>query len=336
MLYPIIKSFATHQIKIDDHILYLEEYGNPEGVPILFLHGGPGSGCSDNHKALFNPEKFRVIFPDQRGSWKSKPKGSINNNNINFLIEDIEIIRNKLGIKKWILVGGSWGSTLALVYAQKYPKIVSGIVVRALFLGTEKEIDWAFRKAAQIFKPELYYKLLSLMPNNKIENPIYYLGKRLEDKDPNIFIPAAKAWGAYESSLSTININTIELPDTLNNYIAKKNETYPNTPFMEWHYIKNNFFLEKNQIKNNIKIINDIPGIILQSSYDLLCPPNTSFLLSKMWLNSELRIISKAGHYINDPGVTEEMISSIESISKKYPWKWWVLFLIQTYTIDSA
>ncbi len=314
MLYPINNSFATHEIEIEKHFLHVEEVGNPKGYPILFLHGGPGSGCNKNQRAIFDPKKYRVIFPDQRGSGKSKPKRSLEKNDTNRLISDIELIRKKLKIKKWLVVGGSWGSTLAIAYAQKHADRVKGIVLRSLFLGTTNEVEWAFYKAAKIFKPRIYKELIKLIPEGNSNKFLDYLGSKLESSVLEEAIPAARIWGAYESALSSIDFNK---DDTFNISDFNKvgnTEVYPNTPFLEWHYIKNNFFLKENQLFNNIRILNNIPAIIIQSNYDLLCPPSTSFHLKNKWDSATIKTVSKAGHYISDSGVQEEMIKAIEFI----------------------
>ena len=167
MLYSIKKSFATYQIKQGPHTLYIEEYGNSMGIPVLFLHGGPGSGCNDNQKVIFDYEKYRVIFWDQRGSGKSLPKGSTKYNTTSLLIKDIEYIRKHLNILSWIVVGGSWGSTLAVAYAQSFSLKVKGMILRSLFLGT-KEVDWAFYKAPLAFRPKLIFEINKILDNKKL------------------------------------------------------------------------------------------------------------------------------------------------------------------------
>ena len=182
MLYPIKKSFAIHQMQRDEHTLHIQEYGNKNGLPILFLHGGPGSGCGEWQKSLFNSKIYRVIFLDQRGAGKSSPKRLLKDNTLPHLIEDLEYIREFLNIRYWYLVGGSWGSTLAIAYSEKYPKYVRGMVLRSLFLGTHEEVEWAFRKGPLTFKPSLIIDLNNILGNKYDQSPIKKLGKMLESK----------------------------------------------------------------------------------------------------------------------------------------------------------
>ena len=313
MLYTIKKSFATHQIRVDHFLLYFEEYGNPDGIPVIFLHGGPGSGCSDSHKALFNYKKFRVIFLDQRAAGLSSPKGSLIKNTTEDIIKDIELIRNNLKIEKWLVVGGSWGSTLGIAYAERHPDKVLGLVLRAVFLGTESEIKWAFHTAPLYFKPKMFNQLSKLLRIEINQNPIFKLGKMLESKNPKQYCLAADLWQAYERSLSTIQDINCDFDSILknNNFTKKRIEKLPNTPFLEWHFIKNDFFLKKNQLVKNKEKLKDIKIILIQGNYDLLCPPFSSFLLSKDLIKTKIFHVNLAGHYISDPKVKETMVEAI-------------------------
>ena len=313
MLYTIKKSFATHQIKIDNHLLYFEEYGNPKGIPVIFLHGGPGSGCSNMQKALFNHKKFRVIFLDQRGSGLSFPKRELKNNTTIKIIEDLEIIRKKLNIKKWLIVGGSWGATLGIAYAEENPSKVLGLILRAVFLGTKKEIKWAFHEAPFRFKPKILNDLTKFLKINFNTSPIVKLGKMLENKKPQQYCLAAEIWQEYERCLSTSQNTTFNLNSIINNkdFSKKRIKNIPNTPFLEWHYIKNNFFFKSNQLLKNKNSLKNIPITIIQGNYDLLCPPATSFLFSKGLPKSKIHYVNLAGHYVSDPGIKEKMVEAI-------------------------
>ena len=316
MLYNIKKSFAIHQIKQNNHTIYFEEYGNPTGIPVIFLHGGPGSGCNDNQKALFNYKKYRVVFLDQRGSGKSIPKGSIKNNTTNLLIDDIELVRKYLNIPSWIVVGGSWGATLAVAYAEMYNNKVDAMILRSLFLGTKKEVDWAFFEAPLRFRPKLFYIVNNILKQKKKLNPIYIIGPMLESKNNKVRSLAARIWLAYESNLSTIKFNYKNLEDIKSN-IERKETVLPNTPFIEWHYIKNNFFLKTNQLLKNKKKLNKIPISIVQSDYDLLCPPSTSYNFASGLVNCKIFRVECAGHYISDPGVKEKIRQLLDEYEKK-------------------
>jgi len=316
MLYNIKKSFAIHQIKQNNHTIYFEEYGNPTGIPVIFLHGGPGSGCNDNQKALFNYKKYRVVFLDQRGSGKSIPKGSIKNNTTSLLIDDIELVRKYLNIPSWIVVGGSWGATLAVAYAEMYNNKVDAMILRSLFLGTKKEVDWAFFEAPLRFRPKLFYIVNNILKQKKKLNPIYIIGPMLESKNNKVRSLAARIWLAYESNLSTIKFNYKNLEDIKFN-IERKETVLPNTPFIEWHYIKNNFFLKTNQLLKNKKKLNKIPISIVQSDYDLLCPPSTSYNFASGLVNCKIFRVECAGHYISDPGVKEKIRQLLDEYEKK-------------------
>ncbi len=313
MLYTIKKSFATHQIKVDDHTLYFEEYGCPNGVPVIFLHGGPGSGCSNSQKTLFNYKKFRVIFLDQRGAGRSLPRGSLKNNTTHDIIKDLEIIRKYLKIKQWLVVGGSWGSTLGIAYAESNPSKVLGLVLRAVFLGTEAEVNWAFHTAAYYFKPKMLYQLNKLLKLKISMNPIFKLGKMLESEKPEQFCLAAELWQEYERNLSTIQNVDFNFSSIFknNNFSQTRVKNLPNTPFLEWHFIKNNFFLKKNQLEKNKDSLKNLKIFLIQGKYDLLCPPSTSFLFSQNLIKARISSINLAGHYVSDPEVKEKMVEAI-------------------------
>ena len=314
MLYNIKKSFAIHHIKLDNYTIYLEEYGNSNGIPVIFLHGGPGSGCNEGQKVIFDYKKYRVVFLDQRGAGKSTPKGEIKNNTTSKLIDDIEFVREYLKIESWIVVGGSWGATLAIAYAQAHTAKVKAMILRALFLGTKKEVDWAFFDAPLKFRPEIIYKLNGFLKNKKLINPIFTLGKMLENKNKKTRNLAAELWLAYESNLSTIEFNYNSFKKIFSNLNKKKK--LPNTPFLEWHYIKNNFFLKPNQLLKYKNKLSKIPISIIQSDYDLLCPPQTSFNFASGLPNCKIFRIASAGHYISDPGVKEMMKKLLDEYEK--------------------
>tara|TARA_E500000178_G_scaffold173083_1_gene172314 strand:+ start:429 stop:1379 length:951 start_codon:yes stop_codon:yes gene_type:complete len=312
MLYTIKKSFATHEIQRGLHSLYFEEYGTPSGIPVIFLHGGPGSGCSESQKALFNNSKYRVIFLDQRGAGRSKPYRFLKDNKTYLLIEDIEAIRTYLDIKRWLVVGGSWGATLAIAYAERFPDSVKRIVIRALFLGTKKEIEWAFLEAPRIFKPKLLNELNNLIKNDYNISPIYKLGEMLESNNSSLQSLGSRLWQAFEASLASINSENYDFKNLKKNQNFDTAEDLPNTPFLEWHYIKNNFFLEDEELIKNKKILKNIPITIIQGGYDLLCPPNTSYQFIDGLNKAEIINVSAAGHYITDPGIKNKLREAID------------------------
>ncbi|MDC3024191.1 alpha/beta hydrolase [Alphaproteobacteria bacterium] len=316
MLYPIKKPIATHQMKRDIHTLFFQEYGTKSGIPIIFLHGGPGSGCAEWQKSLFDSSIYRVIFLDQRGAGKSTPKRLLKNNTLTNLIDDLEHIREFLKINSWFIVGGSWGSTLAIAYSEKYPKHVAGMVLRSLFLGTNEEVNWAFRKGPLIFKPLLINELNKILGNKLDQSPIKKLGRMLTSKYLKDICIAAELWQEYEKNLSSISSKSYDFKSILEKKtnLNLRVKTIPNTPFLENHYIKNNFFLRNRQLMENRKVLKDIPISVIQGEYDLLCPPINSLSFS-MGL-PKLKIIHAygAGHYVSDPGVKELMKREIDEL----------------------
>ena len=224
-------------------------------------------------------------------------------------------MREYLKIESWIVVGGSWGATLAIAYAEAHTAKVEAMILRALFLGTKKEIDWAFFDAPLKFRPELIYKLNDFLNNEKLINPIFALGKMLESKDEKTRTLGANLWLAYESNLSTIKFNYNSFNEVFSK-LKKIKKDLPNTPFLEWHYIKNNFFLKPNQLLKNKNKLSKIPISIIQSDYDLLCPPQTSFNFASGLPNCKIFRIASAGHYISDPGVKEMMKQLLDEYEK--------------------
>lgn len=298
-----------YQLNVDkDNTLYIEVSGNSSGIPIIFFHGGPGGQSRSEHHSLFKPELFKSIIYDQRGTGKSTPIRSLKNNNSESLIEDVEKIRKFLNVDKLFLVGGSWGATLALLYAQTHPKNVKGIVLRSVFLGTKEETDWAFMKGPQIFAPDLYKSFISYLNDIEKKDVINSYIKKIHDEKS---ILHSWIWHDYERILSQLDPQKYFFESEKE--ILKRNGV-PNSPFMETHFIKNDFFLKKNQILKNMKLIKDIPGIIIQGRYDLICPPKSAFSISENWNKSKIKILNTAGHSSSDNGIIENLIQSIEEI----------------------
>ena len=291
-----------------DNKIYFEVSGKKDGIPVFFVHGGPGGHCRSEHHSLFNPEIFKSVIFDQRGCGKSTPYRSLNGNDTDNLVEDIDKIRDFLKVKKFLIIGGSWGATLALKYALKYPKNILGILLRSVFLGTMNEIDWAFIEGPKIFAPNLFKEFSNIGDNTEDLISKYYDEICVKNSKIHSWI-----WHDYERILSQIN------PDTLMFEEKKKIEQrvgLPNSPFMELHYIKNNFFMDDNEILNNIRKIKSIPGFIIQGRYDLICPPVNAYNLSQKWEGSKLTIINTAGHSSSDEGIMENMQSSLEKLIK--------------------
>jgi proline iminopeptidase len=290
----------------DGHWIYVEEVGTKGGRPIVFLHGGPGSGSQVLHRTLFDPGRDHVFLIDQRGAGRSHPYLSCHANTTANLVADLEVVREHFGIAKWIVVGGSWGSTLALAYAERHPDRISALVLRALFLGTDEEVEWAFVEGPKIFRPELFEAFCNYLPADERANPLPAYIKRLTDADKTIHAPAAQVWYAYERALSELAPKHAVLPEKFID-----DARLPPTPIIEAHYIESGFFLKPGELLSNANRLRDIPGYIIQGRYDLLCPPKNAYALSAVWPAVRLEIIDHAGHSMTEPGVMEAMRRAI-------------------------
>jgi proline iminopeptidase len=295
------------------HEIYVESVGRADGIPAVYLHGGPGSGSQPDHRRLFDPERFHAVLFDQRGAGRSRPKSSREFNTTHHLVADMELIRQRFGFEHWMVIGGSWGATLALAYAQAHPERVSGIVLRATFLGTRAEVETGFTSRLQQFYPALDEDFLSLLSAEERERPIEAYWRRILDPDPDIHGPAARAWHDTERTLSEYKPARTRLDlATLNVW-----RTLPATPFMEAHYFINDCFMAPDQLLRNAGKLAGIHGIIIQGRYDLLCPPETSWALAKVWPDSEIRIVEEAGHSLYDPGVRDAVMKAIADLGSK-------------------
>ncbi len=302
-----LRPFDARMLRVGDgHWLYVEEVGQPSGIPAIFLHGGPGSGAQHMHRKLFDAERHHAFLFDQRGTGRSHPYLSCVANTTDHLIQDIEAIRAHFNIEKWLVIGGSWGSTLALAYAEKYPERVTGLVLRAIFLGTAQEVAWAFIDGPKLFRPDLFGDFQNWLPESERADPLHAYLTRLTNPDPKMHVPAAHVWNAYERALSEL----IPSATRLNSETPNEGRTPP-TPILEAHYIRNNFFLEPDQIIANAHRLKGIPGVLVQGRYDLLCPPENAYLLAKAWPDAHLQIIEAAGHAMTETGVMDAMRAAI-------------------------
>ena len=294
----------------DGHELYVEAIGRPDGIPAVYLHGGPGSGCQPDHRRLFDPERFHAVLFDQRGAGKSRPKASLDHNTLPHLMADLELIREKLGIERWMLVGGSWGATLALAYAENYPQRVSGLVLRAVFLATQSELDGAFMEMLPRFYPELHEDFLGLLTREERARPLQAYWKRILDPDPRVHAPAARAWYSTEFILSEHHPSRTRI-DLAALHASRR---LPVSPFVEAHYFQHGCFMAPGQLLAGAGRLVGIPGIIVQGRYDLLCPPSTSHALAKAWPDAELRVIEAAGHSLYDAGIRDAVTKAMSDI----------------------
>jgi len=291
------------------HDIYVESVGRIDGIAAVYLHGGPGSGCQPDHRRLFDPERFHAVLFDQRGAGRSRPKGRRDDNTLPHLIADLEMIREKFGFERWMVVGGSWGATLALAYAQAHPDRVTGIVLRATFLGTRRELEAAFLDVLPRFYPALHADFLNVLPPGERAQPIDAYFRRILAADTAVHGPAARAWGETERILSEHAPNRARL-DPVN-----ASRSLPATPFMEAHYFAHDCFMRPNQLMEEAGRLAGIPGIIVQGRFDLLCPPATSYALAAVWQEAEIRVVEGAGHTLYDPGVRDAVMKAVADMA---------------------
>lgn len=294
----------------DGHWIYVEEVGRKGGRPCIFLHGGPGSGAQHAHRALFDPARDHAFLIDQRGAGRSHPYLSRTANTTAHLVADIETIRTHFGIERWLVTGGSWGSTLALAYALAHPERVTALVLRAIFLGTRAEVEWAFVTGPKLFRPELFAAFRDWLPDTERGDPLASYVNRLTDPDPLRHRPAARIWNAYERCLSEIDARSPDLAAMADDGGART----PPTSLMEAHYIAHDFFLQPGALLANAHRLCAIPGHIVQGRYDLLCPPHTAYALAAAWPGCRLTFMECAGHAISDPGVGEAVRAAIAAM----------------------
>jgi len=312
--YPPINPYNTGFLKVSPiHEIYYEESGNPKGKPVVFLHGGPGGGTDAKMRRFFNPKKYRIVLFDQRGCGKSKPAASLEDNTTWHLVSDIEAVRQKLGIDKWQVFGGSWGSTLALAYSQKHPERVTELVLRGIFLLRRSELEWFYQNpegAAQLW-PDLWEDYLKPLSQAERADCMQSYYKRLTSPDRNTLLEAARAWSVWESALSYFHMNT--------NYVARAKDAEFAAAFarIECHYFVNGGWLEKEtQLLDDVPKIRHIPAVIVQGRYDVVCPARSAWALKKAWPEVDLRIVPDAGHSAFEPGTARELVKATDRFAK--------------------
>ncbi|MBN7783461.1 prolyl aminopeptidase [Ponticoccus gilvus] len=308
-LYPPIDPFAQHRLEVSGgHSLYVEECGNPDGVPVIVLHGGPGGGCSPAMRRYFDPEVYRVVLFDQRGCGRSRPFASVRDNTTWDLVSDIETIRETLGIERFIVFGGSWGATLSLIYAITHPERARALVLRGVFLMTQAELDWFYGGGAGQFWPETWARFVELIPEDERDDLIAAYHRRLFSGDMRLETKYARAWSSWENALASVYSNGQggEAPGDYARAFSR----------LENHYFTNRGFLEQDGwILKNAHRIADIPGVIVQGRYDMICPPRRAWELSRAWPAGELRMIRNAGHALSEPGISAELVRVMDDLS---------------------
>lgn len=305
-LFPEIGPFETGYLPLPGgHVMYWEQVGNPRGRPVLFLHGGPGAGAGAVHRRFFDPGFWRIIIFDQRGAGRSRPLGALEANTTPDLVADIELLRSHLDIPQWLLFGGSWGSTLALAYAQSHAAHVLGLVLRGVFLGRPAEIQWFLDGLRRIF-PDAHAAFAGFLPAAERHDLLRAYLRRLTDPDPLIHLPAARAWSVYEGSCSTL----LPSPDTVSAFAHDR--TALGLARIEAHYFANELFLPTGGLLAHMARIRHLPGEIVQGRYDMVCPPCTAFDLAAAWPGARLTIVPDAGHSALEPGIRRALVAAVE------------------------
>ncbi|WP_151446634.1 prolyl aminopeptidase [Lacisediminimonas profundi] len=305
-LFPPLEPHRSGRLAVDAiHEIYWEECGNPGGIPVLFLHGGPGGGLSPAHRRFFNPAYYRIILFDQRGSGKSTPLGEVRANTTQLLIGDIEQLRELLGVRQWLVFGGSWGSTLALAYGQAHPDRCLGFVLRGIFLCGPDEIDW-FMNGMRWFYPEVHNAFAGHIPEAERGDLLKAYARRLFCDDPAEYLPAARAWARYEGSCSYLQTNPEAIADFSADPVAL------GVARLEAHYFLNGGFFGPDQLIGSVDRIRHLPAVIVQGRYDMVCPPATALRLHEKWPEARLEIVTTAGHSALEPGITDALIRATE------------------------
>ena len=312
-VYPELEPHDSGMLALDHlHCMYWEVSGNSEGVPVLFLHGGPGAGASPAHRRFFDPEIYRIVVFDQRGSGRSTPLGETNDNTTRHLITDIEILREHLNVEQWCVFGGSWGSTLALAYAQAFVHRCSALVLRGIFLARAAEIDW-FLYGMRSFFPEAWHAFASYIPEDERDDLLTAYTRRLNDPDPEIRTVAARHWSTYEGACSTLLTNA----STVSHYSSDR--VALGLARIEAHYFVNDCFLQENQLLSGIDSIRHLPCTIVQGRYDMVCPIKSANELHLAWPEADYIVVPDAGHSAWERGISAQLVATMERLKLSLP-----------------
>ncbi|WP_394151699.1 prolyl aminopeptidase [Loktanella salsilacus] len=308
-LYPPVDPFDQRILEVGDgHKVYVEQCGNPAGIPVVVLHGGPGGGCSPAMRRYFDPAKYRIVLFDQRGCGRSRPHASVAANTTWHLVADIELIRITLGVDRWIVFGGSWGATLALIYAQSHPGNVAALALRGVFLMTQGELDWFYGGGAGRFWPDLWQRFVQLVPEDERGNLVEAYHKRLFSGDMMTETKYARAWAQWENALAAIDSDgrVGESPADYARAFAR----------LENHYFYHNGWLDADhQILARTDRLARIPGVIVQGRYDMICPPLSAYTLAQQWPLAKLTFVGRAGHALSEPGISAELVRAMDGFA---------------------
>ncbi|BAU46589.1 proline iminopeptidase [Sulfurifustis variabilis] len=312
-VYPDIQPYATHRLAVDPpHELYVEECGNSRGLPVVFVHGGPGAGFEPYHRQFFDPARYRIVLYDQRGAGRSTPHASLERNTTPDLVADLERIREFLGIERWVLFGGSWGSTLALVYAETHPERAIALILRGIFLCRPWEIRWFYQEGANHVFPDYWEEFVAPIPLEERHDLLHAHYRRLTSDDEAVRLASAKAWSVWEGRTATLKPN-----EAVVSFFS-----HPHTALslarIEAHYFVHDSFLDPDQILRDADRIHGIPGVIVQGRYDIVCPFQSAYDLHRRWPQARLEIVPDAGHSAAEPGITQALRRATDEMAQRF------------------
>lgn len=312
-LYPELQASDSYQLQLGDtQQIYVEQCGNSAGIPVIFLHGGPGSGSNENHRRYFDPKKYHIIIFDQRGCNRSSPQGETENNTTQDLISDIDRIRQHLNIDKWLLFGGSWGATLALLYAQAHPERVSAMILRGTFLGRQQDLDWFAKQGASRIFPDYWSEFIQTIPQDEQDDLVSAYYHRLQGNNRQEKISAAKAWSNWAGRVVTYLLANADADAGDENI-----DTIIHEVSIETHYAKHKYFIEENQILNNVGRLPDVPIKIIHGRRDLTCTLDASWELHQSIPDSELVIVREGGHLAGEAVMTDALVTATDEMARK-------------------
>ena len=312
-LYPEIKPYARHMLEVDDiHSLYIDESGTLDGIPVLFVHSGPGSGCEFDSRCFFNPQKYRIILFDQRGAGRSKPHSEIRQNTTPDLVADMEKIRVFLGVDKWLMFGGGWGAMLSLMYAEAFPEHMLGLVLRGIFLGRNTDVEWIYQDGASRFYPDHWEDFTNPIPESERANLLAAYHRRINGADELARMGAAKALSRWEADCSSLQPSPRLVKHFTDPHRAMARSR------IGVHYFTNDCFLADNQIINNIAKIQELPGIIVHGRYDILCPVQNAYDLHRAWPESQVFLVREAGHSATEHAMIDAMVRATRDMALRF------------------
>ena len=311
--YPKIEPHTRFHLSVDDvHSIYVEECGNPSSIPAVFLHGGPGSGCEPWHRRFFDPAAYRVVLLDQRGCGRSTPHAELKDNTTGHLIADIEAVRRHCSIERWLVFGGSWGSTLALAYAETHPERCLALVLRGIFLCRDQDVHWFYQEGANALFPDLWHDFERVIPPEERDDMVSAYYRRLTSDDAETRLEAARAWSTWEGRLLTL------LPDEDTVSHFSDVHTALSLARLECHYFMNNVFLRDNQLLDEAHRLHKIPGVIVHGRYDVVCPVEQAFALHERWPQARLHVVPDAGHAASEPGIVHQLVSATDDFARHF------------------